>query len=130
MKKAFFSKRVYKNSIHEHYVDAISHSLLLFNRAKHFAFQTQILEKRSGKSKREKSLHLTVKSQFKLNDYYANSVVQEANALKKSQEELQKMYISNKEEQIKSVKKKSKSTKSRLTTLSNIKSSFIKGKPT
>jgi chromosome segregation ATPase len=65
-----------------------------------------------------------------MNDYFTNSVIQEANALIKSQNELQKMYISNKEEQIKSVKKKIKSTKIRVTTLTKIKQSFIKGKPT
>lgn len=110
-------------------MEAISHSLLLFNRAKQFAFQTQILEKRSGKSKREQSLHLTVKKDFGMNDYYANSVVQEANALMKSQEELRKVYIINKEEQIMSVKKKMKRTKGSLTILSKIKTSFTKGKP-
>ena len=72
------------------YVDVISHFLLLFNRAKHFAFQTQVVEKRSGKSKRDQSLHLTVKKRFDLNDYYTNSVVQEANALMTSQSELKK----------------------------------------
>ncbi|MBZ5751689.1 hypothetical protein [Metabacillus rhizolycopersici] len=51
MKKAYFSKRIYKNMLPKVYIDAISHSLLLFNRAKHFAFQTQAVEKRSGKSK-------------------------------------------------------------------------------
>jgi hypothetical protein len=64
-----------------------------------------------------------------MNDYYTNSVVQEANALMTSQSELKKIYISTKEEQIKSVKKKIKTTKSRVTTLTKIKRSFIKGKP-
>jgi hypothetical protein len=129
MKKAYFSKRIYKNKLSTVYVDAISHSFLLFNRAKHFAIQTQVVEKRSGKSKRDQSLHLTVKKRFDMNDYYTNSVVQEANALMTSQSELKKMYISTKEEQIKSVKKKIKTTKSRVTTLTKIKRSFIKGKP-
>jgi hypothetical protein len=129
MKKAYYSKRIYKNMLPKVYVDAISHSLLLFNRAKHFAFQTQVVEKRSGKNKLDKSLHLTVKKRFDMNDYYTNSVVQEANALMTSQSELKKMYISTKEEQIKSVKKKIKTTKSRVTTLTKIKRSFIKGKP-
>ncbi|MCM3654282.1 IS200/IS605 family accessory protein TnpB-related protein [Metabacillus litoralis] len=129
MKKAYFSKRIYKNKLSTVYVDAISHSFLLFNRAKHFAIQRQVVEKRSGKSKRDQSLHLTVKKRFDMNDYYTNSVVQEANALMTSQSELKKMYISTKEEQIKSVKKKIKTTKSRVTTLTKIKRSFIKGKP-
>ncbi|HDX9589279.1 TPA: hypothetical protein ROX98_002265, partial [Bacillus pseudomycoides] len=42
---------------------------------------------------------------FSLNDYYANSAVQEANALFSSQTELKKLYIENKNEQIKAVKK-------------------------
>lgn len=129
MKKAYFSNRIYKSSINENYVDAISYAHLLFNRAKHFAFQTQVLEKRSGKNKREKSIHLTVKNRFGMNDYYTNSAVQEANSLLKAQNELQKMYIANKEEQIKAVKKKMKKTKNRLTVLTKIKTSFTKGKP-
>ena len=128
-KAAYFSKRVYKNSLPKVFVKAISHALLSFNRAKHFAFQTQVLEKRSCKSKLPQSLHLTVKNRFQLNDYYANSVVQTANAHMKSQNELKKMYIANKEEQIKSVKNKIKNTKRKLTTLSKIKQSFIKGNP-
>ena len=52
-----------------------------------------------------------------------------ANAHMKSQNELKKMYIANKEEQIKSVKNKIKNTKRKLTTLSKIKQSFIKGNP-
>src|SRR5699024_11110201 len=39
------------------------------------------------------------------------------------------MYTTNKKEQIKSVKKKIKTTKSNLTVLKKIKSSFMKGKP-
>ncbi|MBO1006007.1 transposase, partial [Pseudogracilibacillus auburnensis] len=130
MKKAYFSQRVYKDTLPRMSVESISHALLLFNRAKHYAYQIQILEKRSGQSQRKQSLHLTVKKRFEFNDYYTNSAVQEANAHIKSQNELSKMYITNKKEQIKSVKKKIKSTKSRLTTLTKIKESIIKGKPT
>ena len=129
MKKAYFSNRIYKNTLSKEYVEAISHALLVFNRAKHFAFQTQVLEKRSGKSKRKESMQITVKTRFHLNDYYANSAVQEANSIMKSQTELQEMYVKNKEEQIKTVKNKITTTKKRLTTLRKIKESIIKGKP-
>lgn len=129
MKKAYFSNRIYKTTLSEKYVKSIEHALLVFNRAKHFSFQTQVLEKRSGDSKRSSSMQLTVKSRFNLNDYYANSVVQEANALMSSQTELKKLYIDNKNEQIKAVKKKIKKTKSDLTVLNKIKASFVKGKP-
>ena len=102
---------------------------LVFNRAKHFSFSTSIKEKRSGQNRRSKSMHLTVKECFKLDDYYANSVVQEANAMQKSLMELNKLYVSNKEIQMTSVKNKLKKVKTRLTTLKKIKTSFIKGKP-
>lgn len=101
MKKANFSKRIYKNQLDKQYVDAISHALLVFNRAKHFSFQTMVLENRSGKSRKEESMQLTVKKRFVLNDYYANSAIQEAKAIFSSQNELQKMYIdSNKNQAI------------------------------
>ncbi|MFD3448137.1 IS200/IS605 family accessory protein TnpB-related protein [Microbacteriaceae bacterium 4G12] len=129
MKKAYFSNRIYKSGLHSKYVEAIGHPLFVWNRAKHFAFQTQVLEKRSGTSKRSHSMHMAVKLRFSLNDYYANSAVQEANALISSQAELQKLYIENKKEQIHTVKKKIKKTKSNLTVLRKIKTSFIKGKP-
>jgi hypothetical protein len=98
--KAYFSNRVYKNTLSKEYVKAIDHALLVFNRAKQFTFNTSIKEKRSGKSKRSKSMHLTVKSRFNLDDYYANSAVQEAKSIQSSLTELNKMYISNKETQI------------------------------
>ena len=109
--KAYFSERVYKNTLSKEYREAIAHALLVFNRAKQFAFSTSIKEKRSGKSRRTKSMHLTVKDLFSLDDYYANSAVQEANAIQKSLIELNKLYKKNKEEQIKSVKSKIKNTK-------------------
>jgi hypothetical protein len=127
--KAYFSNRVYKNTLSKDYVKATDHALLVFNRAKQFAFNTSIKEKRSGKSKRSKSMHLTVKSRFNLDDYYANSAVQEALAIQSSLTELNKMYISNKETQIESVKNKIKKEKSHMTTLMKAKASFVSGKP-
>ncbi|MDC3413536.1 hypothetical protein NC800_09040, partial [Aquibacillus sp. 3ASR75-286] len=86
--KTYFSNRVYKNKIAVTYVNAITDVLVNFNRAKHFAFDTSTKEKRSGHSKRNKSIHLTVKERFGLDDYYANSAVQEAKAKQKSLQEL------------------------------------------
>ncbi|AGK52280.1 IS200/IS605 family accessory protein TnpB-related protein [Bacillus sp. 1NLA3E] len=127
--KTYFSNRIYKHRLSEEFVTMIEHALFLFNQAKHTAFNTLVKEKRSGKSKRTRSLHLTVKEQFKLDDYYANSVVQEAKAVQSSLIELNKLYIKNKAEQINSIKKKLKKVKSHLTTLQKIKKSFVKGKP-
>ncbi|EKN68443.1 transposase, IS605 OrfB family protein, partial [Neobacillus bataviensis LMG 21833] len=127
--KAYFTNRVYKNTLDKKFVDATNHALFLFNKAKHFSFNTLVKEKRSGKSKRNKSLHLAIKEKFQLDDYFANSALQEANAKQKSLTELNKLYISNKEEQIKSVKKKLKSKKTKLSKLKKIKSSIVNGKP-
>ncbi|MBO0962089.1 IS200/IS605 family accessory protein TnpB-related protein [Neobacillus sp. MM2021_6] len=127
--KAYFTNRVYKNTLDKMFVNATNHALFLFNKAKHFSLNTLVKEKRSGKSKRTKSLHLTIREKFQLDDYFANSALQEANAKQKSLTELNMLYISNKEEQIKSVKKKLKSEKTKLSKLKKMKSSFVNGKP-
>lgn len=74
-------------------------------------------------------MHLTIKERFGLDDYYANSVVQETKAKQKSLEEFNKLYVKNKQAEIKAVKKKLKKEKARFTTIRKIKQSFINGKP-
>lgn len=128
--KAFFSNRIYKHTLPSEFVDAIHDALFRFNCAKQFACNTLVKEKLSGQTKREQSLHLLVKKKFQLDDYYANSAVQAANAQLKSLDELKKLYIENKTEQIRSIKRKLKKDRSRLTTLRKIKLSFIKDNPT
>ncbi len=126
--KAVFSNRIYKTNLEENTVNTFSRVLQNFNQAKHFAAQTEICEKRTEK-KGESSIHLRVKARYSMNDYYTNSAVQSAKASNSSQEELKKLYTKNKNAQIKSVEKKMKSTKSRLTVLKKIKQSFVKIKP-
>lgn len=53
--KAYFSNRIYKNTILVENVDAIGDALFVFNRAKQFSFSTATKEKRSGLKKRDKS---------------------------------------------------------------------------
>ena len=48
-RKAYFSNRIYKNTLSGENVAAIGHALFVFNKAKHFAFSTLVKEKRSGK---------------------------------------------------------------------------------
>lgn len=127
--KAYFSNRIYKESLEGSHIKDTQHTLFTFNQAKHFRLQEEVREKRGSKAKSKNSIHLQVKAKYDLNDYYTNSIVQEGKALLTSQQELTKMYISNKRKQIKSTKKKAKTTKSNLTVLKKIKSSFIKGRP-
>ena len=127
--KAYFSNRIYKDGLNSSFVKETQHTLFTFNQAKHFRLQEEVREKRGSKAKSKQSIHLRVKANYGINDYYANSVVQEGKALLSSQKELNQMYVSNKKEQIKSVKKKIKTIKSNLTVLKKINGSFIKGKP-
>jgi hypothetical protein len=127
MKKAYFSRRLYKSKMDILHVTETSYTLELFHRAKRFAFQTLVREKRWGRKLHQESLHIVVKKKYGLNDYFANSAVREANALFSSRMELNKMYIQQTEEKIKDVKKKRKTEQIKLTKLGKIKESCIKG---
>ncbi|EZP77066.1 hypothetical protein H839_10738 [Parageobacillus genomosp. 1] len=98
MKKAYFSRRLYKSEIDILHVTETSYALELFHRAKRFAFQTLIREKRWGRKLHQESLHIVVKKKYRLNDYFANSAVREANALFFSLMELNKMHLQQTEE--------------------------------
>lgn len=92
MKKAHFSKRIYKTTLPREIVEGLTTTIETFNTAKRFAFQTIVREKRWGRKMYADSLHLVLKRKFLLNDYYANSAAQEAKALFAGLTELQKMY--------------------------------------
>ena len=128
--KAIFSNRLYKHKIDPVFVMSMTHTLRVFNQAKHFRYQAEVRELRGSKAKSSVSIHQRLKQRYGLNDYYANSAVQEGRALLSAQKELKNMYMRNKKEQINAVKRKIKATKARLTTLQKIKASFVKGTPT
>ena len=127
--KAIFSNRLYKHKIDPDFVMSMTHTLRVFNQAKHFRYQAEVRELRGSKAKNSVSIHQQLKQRYGLNDYYAASAVQQGQALLSAQKELKKVYIGNKKEQINAVKRKIKATKARLTTLQKIKGSFIKGTP-
>jgi IS605 OrfB family transposase len=60
------------------------------------------------------SIHIYIKKKFNLNDYIANSIVQEAKGILSSSKELNKEYKSNYKEKIKSIEKKLKEKEKRL----------------
>jgi hypothetical protein len=129
MKKTYFSNRVYKNTLSNRYVEATCQALLVFNQAERFAYHVQLREERTDKKALAQSLQKETKQRYQLDDYYANSAVQQGKAILSSQKELKKLYKQQKDEQIKATKKKIKETKSRLTVLKKIKTSFVKGIP-
>ncbi|PEF21960.1 IS200/IS605 family accessory protein TnpB-related protein [Bacillus pseudomycoides] len=130
MKKAYFSKRIYKTDLPHEMVDALTQTIETFNRAKRFAFQTIVREKRWNRKMHTDSLHLVLKRNYQLNDYYANSAMQEAKALFTGLMELQKIYEKQTQEKLKKLKKKLKQERTKLTNLRKIKQSCVKGKLT
>lgn len=87
-------------------------------------FQTLVCQKRWERELHKESIHLVVKKKFGVNDYVANSIVRESQALLKAHSELNKLYIKQTDEKI---KKKLKTERSFLTTLRKIKESCING---
>lgn len=130
MKKAYFSKRIYKTDLPHEMVDAVTQTIETFNRAKRFAFQTIVREKRWNRKMHADSLHLVLKRNYQLNDYYANSAVREARALFTGLIELQKIYEKQTQEKLKKLKEKLKQERTKLTNLRKIKQSCVKGKLT
>ncbi|PEI42103.1 transposase [Bacillus pseudomycoides] len=127
MKKAYFSKRIYKTDLPHEMVDVVTQTIETCNRAKRFAFQTIVREKRWNRKIYTDSLHLVLKRKYQLNDYYANSAAQEAKALFTGLMELQKRYEKQTQEKIKKLKKKLKQERTKLTNLRKIKQSCVKG---
>ncbi|MBY0595834.1 IS200/IS605 family accessory protein TnpB-related protein [Bacillus bingmayongensis] len=130
MKKAYFSKRIYKRDMPYEMVDILTKTIETFNQAKRFAFQTIVREKCWNRKMYTDSLHLVLKRNYQLNDYYANSAMQEAKALFTGLMELQKIYEKQTQEKIKKLKKKLKQERTKLTNLRKIKQSCVKGKLT
>ncbi|MFC6605169.1 hypothetical protein ACFQDF_32490 [Ectobacillus funiculus] len=129
MKKCYFSNRIYKHTVSRDVNQELSHSLQLYNQAMRAAYAWQTKHLRTGNKPYEGSLHLAIKKRFQLDDYYANSAVQQANALRTSQKELQVLYLKQVDVTLQSIQKKLKNERSKLTALRNIKQSIMTGKP-
>ena len=103
--KAIFSNRLYKHTIDPVFVMSMTHTLRVFNQAKHFRYQAEVREFRGVKAQSSVSIHQQLKQRYGLNDYYAASAVQQGQALLSAQKELKNMYMRNKKEQISAVKR-------------------------
>lgn len=127
MEKTYFSNRIYKNTLSADQIRSIGNALVTFNRAKHKAYK-MLLAEHNYKTKHNPSIHLQIKDIFKINDYWANSAVQEARAQVASQKELQKIYVSGLNGQIDTKKGKLKEINTKLKNLKKLLSSIIKNK--
>ncbi|MFB9761238.1 hypothetical protein, partial [Ectobacillus funiculus] len=129
MKKCYFSNRIYKHTVSRDVNQELSHSLQLYNQAMRTAYAWQTKHLRTGNKPYEGSPHLAIKKRFQLDDYYANSAVQQANALRTSQKELQVLYLKQVDVTLQSIQKKLKNERSKLTALRKMKQSIMAGKP-
>ena len=91
----------------------IDSTILDFNKILFHTYNLLLLEKNDkptydSRLSKYNSLHLYIKNTFNLDDYYANSIIRLAKGKLKSQLELQKLYKSEYEEKIKSIKQKLK----------------------
>lgn len=127
--KCYFSNRIYKSKLDKKDLELLNLTHQTYNKALYSVYNKQILESRAisnGKKINKTNYHKWLKEEFKLDDYYANSIFQESKAILSSQTELRELYISQVEIDIKELEKKIKSTKSRQTVLQKIKNSLKK----
>ncbi len=127
MERCLFSKRVYKVELLTEDVSAIEDTLVVFNKAKHYAYKL-LLNEHNYNLKYKNSVHMQIKNRYNLNDYFTNSAVQEAKAVLSSQKELNKLYQTNLKEQISSRKKKIKNLKAQIKRKEQMLTTLIKGK--
>lgn len=67
MKKAYFSKRIWKEDVNVLTVAEMAMLSKVFNCAKRFAFQTLIRQKRWERELHKESIHLVMKRKFGVN---------------------------------------------------------------
>ena len=131
--KCYFSNRIYKSKLDKNDLELLNLTHQIYNKALHSVYNKQILESRAisnGKKISKTNYHKWLKETFKIDDYYANSILQESKAIISSQTELRELYVSQTEIDIKELEKKISSIRARQTVLQKIKNSLKKdGKP-
>jgi len=121
MKKCLFSTYIKTDDI-----DIIKEELELFNTIKRVAFSNVRILGGDKPVKENLSIHMFLKSQFHVSDYFINSARQEAKAAYRSAMEVLVLQKENLESRIKQMEKKVKETNKRLEHLEKEKQSLIK----
>lgn len=125
MKFCAFSKRIYKNKLDLNIIIILEKIMHTYNCAVRKAYALKIAEEYKN-IESDKSIHMTIKESFNLNDYFANSTVQQANTVYKSNIKLQPIYITQMKDRIFHAQKKLKELTAQVDHLSNMKLSLIK----
>ena len=121
MKKCLFSTYIKTDDI-----DIIKEEIELFNTMKRVAFSNVRILGGDKPVKENLSIHMFLKSQFYVSDYFINSARQEAKAAYRSAMEVLALQKENLESRIKQMEKKVKETNKRLEHLKKEKLSLIK----
>lgn len=124
MKMCSFSNRIYKNTLDFETNQAILNTIHSFNSILHTAY-TMVVKNELYNYSFDKSLHLELKEKFKLDDYYANSILREAKSIYKSNIKTWKLNIKAKENIIKSIKNKIKDTEKTIKNKEDMLNSLI-----
>lgn len=124
MKKCLFSKRVIKNDI-KYESDLITKDLIYFNKMKHRAYALTVLEKDKN-AIFDKTIHLMLKDEFNVNDYYRNSAIQEAKAKYNNTVENHKLHKNAVKSQISRIEKKIKDISKMISNKEKVLESLIK----
>lgn len=125
MTKTVFSKRIRKDKLDTNIINNIQDILYIQNEAKIKAYSYLAYDKTHLAIKESESLHLHIKDKFKLNTYYTNFAVTEANWVYKSNKEFNKYHIKNLQEAIKHKKDYLKKQEEKLTFWQKIKTYMI-----
>lgn len=121
MKKCLFSTYIKTDDI-----DIIKEEIELFNTMKRIAFSNVRILGGDKPVKENLSIHMFLKSQFHVSDYFINSARQEAKATYRSAMEVLTLQKESLESRIKQMEKKVKETNKRLEHLEKEKQSLIK----
>lgn len=124
---------IYSNRL---YVDEMSlpeanldETILNYNKILYSVYNLLLLEKYDIAKYNEKldgkSLHIYIKKKYKLDDYYANSILRLAKGKLKSQEKLNKEYQKQKESSLKEVKTKLKESENKLKNYEELRTNFF-----
>ena len=113
-----------KKSLHPELTAALEHDMQIFGDMKLDAF----VQYNTGRDKKDaagNSLHVRLKNEYGVNDYFANSARQEAKAVISSQKELAQLYISDTKECISRLEKKLRKLSQQLAKMQTLKSQII-----
>lgn len=118
--RTLFSRHINKRKLNISDAFILESDIRRFNAMKRRAFRLDELPEETLK----KSVHLMLKAEFRVNDYFANSAHNEAKAVRKTALEGMKRALETKRSRIKQMEKKVRDTKRRFTHLLKEKDSL------